>query len=310
MKKICIVGASGLLGNKLTQKLTNYELFGTFNQTSVDSSDFKLIHLDITKSVSCENLLKIKPDTIINSAAITDVDFCEKFKEKSYLVNVTGVKNLVAIAKKLECKFIQISTDGIFSGKEDKYAEDDIADPINYYGKTKLESENEVKTLNDYLIFRTNLLYGYMSNNQILSRPEYLKPTNFVLWLLSELRKKTVLKIVNDQFSNPTLVDNLSRIIMDSIERNLIGTFHATDSSCISRFNFAKKIANKFRFSEELISEISSKDLDQFALRPTKTCLDCSKIQAMGIPLNSVDESLDYLFNEISKKDSTLVSGV
>jgi len=302
MKKICIIGANGLLGNKLLQTINNYELIGTFNQTTTNPHNTELIQLDITKSENCNHLLKIKPDFIVNTAAITNVDFCEKFQEKSYLVNVIGVKNLVKIANTLGCKLIHISTDGIFSGREENYKEDDEANPINFYGKTKLESENEVKCLNDYLILRTNLLYGFMSKNQIISRSEHVKPTNFALWVLSEFNKNSNIKIVNDQFSNPTLVDNLARIIMDSIKKNLVGTFHATDTTCISRFDFAKKIANKFGFSESQLSEISSKDLEQFASRPTKTCLNCSKIQKMGISLSNIDQSLDNLFNQIKEK--------
>jgi len=308
MKKICIIGANGLLGNKLLQTIHHYDLIGTFNQTTINSPNIELVQLDITKFENCNYLLKTKPDFIINAAAITNVDFCEKYPKKSYLVNVIGVKNLVKIAKTLDCKLIHISTDGIFSGREENYKEDDKTGPVNYYGKTKLESENEVKCLNNYLIFRTNLLYGYLSKNQIISRSEHVKPTNFVLWILSKLNKKTGINIVNDQISNPTLVDNLAKIIMASINKNLVGTFHATDTTCISRFDFAKKIANKFGFSEHLISEISSQDLEQFAPRPTKTCLNCSKIQKMGISLSSMEQSLDNLFNQIKEKNPTMIS--
>jgi len=104
------------------------------------------------------------------------------------------------------------------------------------------------------------------------------------------------------------LVDNLARIIVDSITKDIVGTFHATDLTCISRFEFAKKIASKFGFSEHLIFEISSKDLDQFAPRPTKTCMDCSKIQKTGIHLYTLDQSLDNLFNQIQKEDPTIIS--
>ncbi len=308
LQKVCVIGASGLLGNKLINTINNFEIFGTFNQTNADSSNVTLLKIDITKPENCEKLIQIKPDFIINTSAITDVDYCEKFKEQSYLVNVTGIKNLVKICKKLECKLIQISTDGIFNGKEEKYKEDDEPEPVNYYGKTKLESENEVKNLNDYLILRTNLLYGYIQKNTLASRSLYLKRTNFFMWVLSELQQKNSLRIVNDQFSNPTLVDNLGKIIFDSLKKNLVGTFHSTDITCISRFSFAKEIAKKFGFPEHLITEISSKELDQHALRPTRTCLDCSKIQKNGIHLYTLDESLDTLFNFIQKEDHKLIS--
>ena len=308
MKKICIVGASGLLGRKLIEKVTDLEILGTFNQTSINVDNAKLLQLDITKYENCEKILKFKPDFIVNTAAITNVDYCEKYAKKAFKVNVLGTKNLVKIAKKLDCKFIHISTDGIFSGNDELYSEDDLSNPVNYYGKTKLESENEVKTLNDFLICRTNLLYGYVPTIQLNKRSDYLKPTNFVLWILSELSKNKPLQIVNDQFSNPTLVDNLSEIIESSLKKNLVGIFHTTDISCISRFKFARKIAEIFGYSESLIAPIYSKELNQFAKRPSKTCLDCSKIKNEGLELHTVDESLEILFSIIKKEQPNLIS--
>ena len=307
LKKICVVGASGLVGLNLIKKIHGFDIIGSYNKTPVNLENIQLFQLDVTKHENCEQILKFHPDFIINATAISDVDYCEKFKDRAYSVNVLGTKNLVKIAKKLECKLIQISTDGIFSGKNESYIEDDLANPVNYYGQTKLDSENEVKTLNDYLICRTNLLYGYVSENTLNKRSNYSKPTNFVLWVLSELKKTNHIQIVNDQFSNPTLVDNLSKIIESCLKKNLVGTFHTTDMSCISRFEFAKKIALKFGYSESLISEISSGELNQFAPRPTKTCLDCSKIQKNNINLHSLDESLDMLFSTIKKHEPKLI---
>jgi len=307
LKKVCVIGASGLLGNKLTRLIADYDVFGTFNQAQTDCPDVQLMKLDITKYEECESILKIRPDFIVNTAAIANVDYCERFQEKSYLVNVRGTANLAKIANKLECKLIQISTNGIFSGEKGNYKEDDEPNPINYYGKTKLESESEVRNVNDHIILRTNLLYGYIAKNLLESRSEHVNSTNFVLWVLSELNKKKSLKIVNDQFSNPTLADNLAKVIIDCIKKDLVGTFHATDITCLNRFEFVKKIVKKFGFSEDLISEISSEEFDQLAKRPSKTCMDCSKIQKNGINLHSVDESLDTLFDEIKEKDPTII---
>ena len=307
LKKICVVGASGLVGLNLIKKIQGFDIIGSYNKTPVNLENIQLFQLDVTKHENCEQILKFHPDFIINATAISDVDYCEKFKDRAYSVNVLGTKNLVKITKKLECKLIQISTHGIFSGKNESYIEDDLANPVNYYGQTKLDSENEVKTLSDYLICRTNLLYGYVSENTLNERSNYSKPTNFVLWVLSELKKTNHIQIVNDQFSNPTLVDNLSKIIESCLKKNLVGTFHTTDMSCISRFEFAKKIALKFGYSESLISEISSGELNQFAPRPTKTCLDCSKIQKNDINLTTLNESLEILFSKIQKNEPTLI---
>lgn len=307
-KKICVIGASGLLGYRIIQSSNNYEIFGTYNQTPIIHDRVSLIKLDITNPADYEKIIEIKPDFIINAAAITDVDYCEKYREKAHLVNVIGTRNIVKIAEKLNCKLVHISTDGIFSGKDLHYKEDDPPNPVNYYGQTKLESENEVKILDDYLILRTNILYGYVSKNLIKSRSNYLKPMNFGLWVLSQLHQNKNIRIVNDQFSNPTLADNLARIIIDCLDINLMGTFHSTDLTCISRLDFSRKIAKKFGFSENLITEISLKDLNLLAPRPSKTCLDCSKIIKNGIKLSSLDDSLDTMYNQIKKEDSTMNS--
>lgn len=308
MQKICVIGANGLLGLNLIKNIQDFDIFGTFNQSSLNVDNIPVFQLDITKYTSCEQILKLNPDFIINAAAISNVDYCEKYKEKAYSVNVLGVKNLVKIAKKLQCKLIQISTDGIFSGNTKSYIEDDFPNPVNYYGQTKLESENEVKNLSDYIICRTNLLYGYVTQTKLNERSDYSKPTNFALWVLSELNKNNHINVVNDQYSNPTLVDNLSKIIEFSLKKNLIGVFHTTDLNCISRFEFAKKIAIKFGYSESLISPISTKELNQFAPRPSKTCLDCTKIQENAVNLTSIDESLDTLFTIIEKNNPKLIN--
>lgn len=302
-KKICVIGASGLLGYKLTHSCSGYDIFGTYNQTQINYDNVHLIQLDVTNPADCEKIIEIKPDYIVNTAAITNVDYCEKYKEKAHLVNVIGTRNIVRIAKKLNCKLIHISTDGIFPGKDLTYKENDPPNPVNYYGQTKLESENEVKILDNYLILRTNVLYGYVSKNLIKSRSNYLKPINFGLWVLLELHQNKNIRIANDQFSNPTLADNLARIILDCIKINLVGTFHSTDLTCVSRLNFSKEIAKKFGFSENLITEISLKDLNLLAPRPSKTCLDCSKIIKKGIKLSSLENALDTMYNQIKKED-------
>lgn len=308
MKKICIVGSNGLLGKKFMEKFHGLEILGTIHESSPTDKNNNLINIDIIKYENLEKILKFNPDLLINCAAITNVDYCEQFPDIAYQVNVIGTKNLVKLAKQLECKFVHFSTDGIFSGKNSLYDENDVPNPINYYGKTKLASENQVKELNDYLICRTNLLYGYVPNNFRNKKLDYQKPKNFVMWVLHELSKNHQLRIVDDQISNPTLVDNIPQLIFELIEKNLVGIYNTVDLSCLSRFDFAKKIAEAFGYSKSLISPINSIELNQIAPRPKQTCLDCLKIQNQGIKLHSVDESLKILFSTIKNHEPTIIS--
>lgn len=307
--KIFVIGAKGLLGSNIVN--TNdkkYSFFEGFNQALGNSSKSNSIKVDITKFEDCEKIIKINPDVIIHTAAITDVDYCEKNKEKAYSVHVLGTQNLCKIAKKLNCKIFYISTDSVFSGDCINNKENDMTKPINYFAKTKFMAENEIKKLDNHLILRTSVLYGFESSISIKSRSKYTKAMNFVLWVLSNLNENKQIRIVNDQFSNPTLVDNLVDIIFHCIEKNLTGIYHATDLTCINRYEFTKKIATVFGYDESLITSISSNDLNQFAKRPLLTCLDCSKIIKTGIKIHDVDSSLNKLYEQIKKLEPELIS--
>ena len=309
-KKICLIGGNSLLGSKILEKNEEFEITSTIHNENIFNKSDKIIKLDLTNWKNCLKILELKPDIIINTAAITDVDFCEKNQNIATNVNVRGVENLVKISKQLGCKIIQISTDGIFSGKGGKYFEVDLPNPINHYGKTKLESEKIVSNLEDHLILRTSVLYGFISKKMIESRSKYSKKMNFVLWVLYSLNESKKLRIVNDQFSNPTFADNLAQIIFESIKKNLIGIYNATDRDCISRLDFVKKIAKKFNYDFDLIQPISSKELNQFAKRPLKTCLDCSKISKEGIGINSIDYSLEKFYLQVKKENPLLISNL
>ena len=307
--KIFVIGAKGLLGSNIVKANDKkYSFFEGYNQALGNSKKSDSIKVDITKFEDCEKILKIDPDIIIHTAAITDVDYCEQNKKKAYSVHVLGTQNLCKIAKKLNCKIIYISTDFVFSGNCINNKEDDVPKPLNYFGKTKLEAENEIKKLDNHLILRTNVLYGFETSNSIKSRSNYTKSMNFVLWVLSKLNKNEQIRIVNDQFSNPTLVDNLVNIIYDCIEKNLTGIYHATDLNCINRYEFTKKIAKVFGYDKNLITSVSSNDFNQFAKRPLLTCLDCSKIIKEGIKIHEVDSSLNRLYEQIKKLEPELIS--
>ena len=307
-KRICLIGANSLLGSKILEKNKIFDIQSTMHNIANDKRIKEIIKLDITNKENCAIILKLKPDIIINTAAITDVDFCEKNQDLAENVNVKGVENLAEISKQIGCKMIHISTDGIFQGKDEKYVEDDTPNPINYYGKTKLESEKIISKLDDFLIFRTSVLYGFLSKKMLETRSKYSKSMNFGLWVLHKLHQSKNIQIVNDQFSNPTLADNLAEIIFESIEKNLIGVYHATDIGCVSRFDFVQKIAKKFNYNLDLIQEISSSELNQFAKRSSKICLDCSKISKKEIKINNLDYSLEKFYQQVKNEDPSLIS--
>lgn len=227
------------------------------------------------------------PEVIINAAAYTDVDGCEIHKDKAWATNVGGVKNLVDSCRKQKIKLIHLSTDYIFNGEEGPYTEEDPPAPVNFYGETKLQSEKLIKESGiDFLIIRTNVLYGFGKNVK----------RNFLLWLLDKLSKNEKIKIVTDQFNNPTLVDNLSSCILEMVKKDLSGIYHIAGSEYLSRYDFAIKVANKFDFDENNILPTKTEHLQQKAKRPHRGGLKTEKAEKiLETQLLSIDTALDYI---------------
>jgi len=130
---------------------------------------------------------------------------------------------------------------------------------------------------------------------------------NFGLWVLDQLNKNNKISIVNDQFNTPTLADNLAENILEIIKKDLTGIFHLSGLSCISRLDFAKKIAKSFGYSENLITSISSKEFKQIAPRTLESCLKCDKIIQTGINLLKIEQSIEIMYNQIKLKEPEII---
>ena len=288
---VLITGSNGLLGQKLVCDFRPHfkviacdlspETYLSFPNLSYES-------LDITNRRQLEfQITFYHPQVIINAAAYTDVDGCEIHKDKAWATNVGGIKNLVNFCMKQKVKLIHLSTDYVFNGEEGPYSEDDLPDPVNFYGETKLQSEKIIKDGGiDFLIIRTNVLYGFGKN---------VKP-NFLLWLLDKLSQNEKIKIVTDQFNNPTLADNLSSCILEMTKKNISGIYHIAGSEYLSRYDFAIKVANKFNFDKNNILPTKTELLQQEAKRPHRGGLKIDKAKSiLETKLLNVNQALDYL---------------
>lgn len=253
--KFLIIGSKGMLGTDLVElSIQNHEVLAW---------DFE--DIDITRSAEMSKIQKEKPDIIINCAAYTNVDLAETEKEKCYAVNVIGVKNLVNISKKLNLLFTHISTDYVFNGEKESYCEDDLKDPINYYGKTKAEGEDLIiNNLEKYFIIRTAWLIG--KNGQ-----------NFVETMKKLMNEKAEIKVVNDQIGKPTFTKDLSKGIINLIESEKeYGIYHLTNEGRCSWFEFAQEI-KKLINSNQIIIPCNSKQFPRPAKRPKFSVLNNNK---------------------------------
>jgi len=302
-----VIGGSSLLGYKLLSNTNNFELYASYNKNLINLKNIETLKIDITNEKNCEKILNLKPDIIINTAAITNVDYCEKFEKNAFDVNVTGTKNIAKIAEKLGSKLIHISTDAVFSGNKKFYTEEDRPNPISVYGKTKLESEKIISKVTDSIILRPSVIFGWIPFEYIKTRDESRKTMNFGLWVLDQLYKNNKMSIVNDQINTPTLADNLAENILKIIKKDLTGIFHLSGLSCISRLDFSKKIAKTFGYSNNLISSISSEKLKQIAPRTLESCLKCDKIVQNGVDLLKIDQSIEKMYNQIKLEKPEII---
>lgn len=250
---ILLVGSEGQLGLELQKHLKN---------KSLEYVPLDLPELDITKLDSViEKITNEKPDLIINSAAFTDVDGCENNMETAYKVNALGAKNLAIAAEKIGAKLVHVSTDYIFNGQgEEPYKEFHPSDPQTVYGQSKLLGEKFVQQFSSrFFIFRTAWLYG--------------EGNNFVRTMLRLADENDELNVVNDQMGSPTSTVDLARAIINLMETEHYGLYHATCEGQCSWYDFAKKIFEIKNINIK-VNPVSSDEFKRDAERPKYSVLD------------------------------------
>ncbi len=275
--KVLITGVTGLLGQILVEKFleTGFKIFGIYFEKKRYRNHKKV---DIRNAKKLLSIMKtFKPDIVIHTAALTNVDLCEKNKKLAYEVNTDGTRNVAHIAKKLNAKMIYISTDYVFDGEKGLYKEEDIPNPINYYGFTKYLGEEIVKSVcQDFIIARTSVLYG-------------CEKDNFVLWVIKKLENGETIKVITDQFNSPTLNEDLAEQLIKLIENDFKGVIHTAGRERISRYDFALKIAKVFKLDITKIQPSLSSELEWLAKRPRDVSLNVNKIEYYKKPLNILE---------------------
>lgn len=292
--KVLVTGVKGQLGHDVVNELTkrNYEAIG------VDIEE-----MDITDYSSVESgIKKANPDAVIHCAAWTAVDAAEDVdnQEKVHLVNTTGTKHIATLCKELDIKLMYLSTDYVFDGQGTEPWQPDCKDynPLNVYGKSKLEGELAIEELlKKYFIVRIAWVFGKNGNN-------------FIKTMLKIGKSRDTLTVVSDQIGTPTYTYDLARLLVDMIETDKYGNYHATnEGGYISWYDFAKEIfhqANELgytEYSEDLLT-VSPVTTEEYgiskAARPYNSRLDKSKLIDQGFtPLPTWKDALNRYLKEI-----------
>jgi dTDP-4-dehydrorhamnose reductase len=284
---IWLTGKAGMLGSDVEQLLLQSKKEYMATDCEVD-----ITAVPALESFLCEQGIK-SLQYIINCAAYTAVDLAEKECEKAFTLNGVGPRNLAEIARKTGAVLVHISTDYVFDGtKQGMYREDDPTNPINVYGKSKLEGETGVrKETEHFFILRTAWLYG--KNRK-----------NFVKTMIRLFKEKDDLRIVNDQTGNPTCTEDLARVIMTIINRNSssYGIYNVTNEGKTTWYNFAQSIYNYgkkmgFIHRDVVIHPVPASDYNTPAKRPGNSCLSKEKLKKqLGIVMRPWEAALyDFL---------------
>jgi dTDP-4-dehydrorhamnose reductase len=281
--KVIITGANGQLGHDVVKLLLSFpwEIYA-FGREELDITDADLVS---------EKLTEIQPNVIIHAAAYTQVDQAESDEENAYLVNAYGTRNLVVAADRLQAKFCYISTDYVFNGQATSpYKEYDQTSPLGVYGKSKYAGEELVKTLcSKYFIVRTSWVYGLYGNN-------------FVKTMLRLAQEKSELGVVNDQVGSPTYTVDLANFLVDLVQTEKYGVYHASNTGTCTWYEFAKAIFDEAGVQIN-VNPLTTEDFPRPAPRPKYSVMDHLAIRANGFrDLRHWKDGLKDFIKELNEK--------
>ena len=285
--RILITGAFGQLGYALQTTLSknsDYELICT-GRNILEGQEG--IPIDIRNQVGLKEVINsTSPDLVVNLAAMTNVDACEKNPKLAGEINVAGLQH---ICDSFSGKIIQLSTDYVFDGKAGPYKEEDQVCPVSIYGKTKLAAEHILLDSNlNNLVVRGNVLYDYSSHTN----------ASFLNWVVLSLKEGKEIKVVKDQYNNPTWTRSMADIIYLCISNDINGIIHWGDADYLSRYDFSKIIAEKYSLDSSLIKPILTEELDQIARRPLQSGLIADKlINMLEVIPPSINDCLDEIIS-------------
>jgi dTDP-4-dehydrorhamnose reductase len=302
--KVLITGSSGMLGTSLAKELfKDYSIIGLDVKPSTVSFQFSaFIKCDITnRDKTVNSIVNAKPDLIIHAAAWTDVDGCEKEPDKAHRINEEGTGHAAASASELDIPLVYISTDFVFDGdKESFYTENDLPNPVNVYGKSKLGGEGKTATLSKYMILRSSWLYG--ANGK-----------NFVNTILEKIKSEKETKVVDDQIGCPTYTKDLARAIAKLLACEAVSgvnmrvkqlhklqeIYHISNKGEVSWFDYAKEISKMAKISNVKLIPIKSNQSPRPAKRPRFSVLDNSKFEkAVNFVMRPWQEALREYVDE------------
>lgn len=278
--KVLVTGVKGQLG---------YDVMAELAKRNIEAIGVDIDEMDITDKISVEKVIgEAAPDVVVHCAAYTAVDAAEDNEALCRRVNADGTRNIAEVCKKLDCKMVYISTDYVFDGQGTRpWEPDDERHPLNVYGQTKYEGELAVQeNLSKYFIVRIAWVFGKNGKN-------------FVKTMLKLAETHDKLTVVNDQFGSPTYTYDLARLLVDMIQTDKYGIYHATNEGICTWYEFACEIFGQAGVKIE-VAPVPASEYPTKAKRPENSRLDKSKLTENGFErLPSWQDALGRYLKEI-----------
>jgi len=291
LTKFLVTGSAGLVGHRITKDLVQKgeTVYSGYHKSKPEFGIPVVMDLGFPEKIK-NTIEKINPEVIIHLAALTNVDLCESEKELAMQINAHATDIIAQQAKKQNAFMSYVSTDYVFDGVNGLKKEDDVTNPIDFYGKSKLEGEKAVMNLpSNWCIARISTPYG-----------THKTKTSFPAWVIKNIQEKNQINVIVDQFTSPTYVANLSRMLIEVINRKINGIIHLSGATRISRFNMAKLIVEKMNLDKNFLKPTNMDKMKWVAKRPKDSSLDISKASSI---LNekpfTINSGLDDFINEL-----------
>jgi dTDP-4-dehydrorhamnose reductase len=272
MKRILLTGVSGFLGRYTLLSLNGrYEVLGTYRRQATDVVGCELVRLDVADAEAVRSVFRsFRPDAVVHTAALGDVDACERHPEEAYRVNVWGAACIAQATQEAGARLIHISTDQVYDGVKGNYDDEDAAHPLMVYGHTKLEGERRVATIcHNAVILRLALMYGWGTASRL----------NFVDWLAERLQAGQEVPLFVDQYRTPLYVAQAAEAIGRLVDTpDVHGRFNFGGGERITRYAFGLKFCEVFDFPKALLKPIEMSSVGGIAARPRDCSMNSAKL--------------------------------
>lgn len=274
---VFVVGAGGLLGSNVVTTAVNRGLSvaGSYHSGRPDF-EIPLREFDVRASEDFEELLaEFSPSVVVNCAAMTDVDECEKRPELAHEINADAPEAMARRCSERGIRFVHVSTDYVFDGETDeRYDEESEPNPLQAYGRSKLVGDRNVRSAHDSpLIVRPSFVYG------VNRAPETADLEGFPAWVRSRLRSGQAVPLFTDQYVTPSRAGSTAETLLDLIDDGASGTYHVAARSCVTPYEFGRIIASTMGVETTTLEEGSQSDVDRPAARPVNTCLETEHVE-------------------------------